>query len=349
MPTTVEASLRLVPARVDTVALSIPMVDADHTGATVSIVKAGTPDEQRTYRRKLDRGGFVAWGRGSTAWVEASLPKRGGLDNLEGVTVDEAWERIADLYDDAARFVEFRKAGQPSVPLSHGMSDVRGRAGTFEEAKVVRLDLVRDFDGVEQAPFILDGLAGVPVAGRSKVRRYADAERQQAQTLTVGPKAAWRATLYDKHAETLGQPVEAPEGRLRYEVRMRTDLLTGKWAQAHGGGVAQVLDLEGERLARLARGMFERVGFDREVDALGRLADVVFSHEALSPAERRNLWCYLTAPQHGGRMGFSVPTERKYRRQAEALGLVLAPVGSAPTSVRVRLDYDSGTEVTEAA
>jgi hypothetical protein len=338
-----------VPSSIDTIGLSVPIISADEIGATVSIVRSGTPDETRTFRRKLDGGGFLAWGMGQSAWIEASLPKRVSGGNVAGLPVAEALEAVADLYDEAAGFLEVRRDGVPSAPLRSGSSDVRYRAGSWIEAKVVRLDLVRDFDDVHQAPFLLDGLANVPMSGRAKVRRYADAERNRAETLTVGPMAAWKATLYDKHAETAGTDHEAPEGRLRFETRMRSDLLTSVWASKHGGHIAQVMDLDEHRVRRLTRSMFERVGFDREVDAMGRLVQLVFGADGLTASDKRGLWCFLTAGLAGADLGYHRNTERKYRALAADLGIVAGPLTHASAATVVALDYDSGREVTRRA
>jgi hypothetical protein len=323
------------PARagLDTVGISVPVKDYDPTGCTVSIRKAGTPEETRTFRRKLDGGGFAAWGIGDVVWLEASLPKRKGEGNVEPVDTDEAVELLAEIHEEASSFIEYDQA----------------RDGhRFEFAKVVRLDLVRDFDEVKSPGFILDGLAQVPVQGRSKRRRFADAERNRAQTLTVGPMKAWAATLYDKHEETAGTRWEAPEGRVRFETRMRSDLLTSVWAKSHGGHVRQVMDLEQEKLEQLRRGMFRRVGFDREVQAMGRLVEVVNGAD-LSDTERRNLWSYLTGGPYGLDLGFARGSERKYRRMAEALGVVMVDPLTEGPNVTVQLDYDQGVEVCRVA
>jgi hypothetical protein len=315
---------------VDTVGISIPIVDADDLGATVSIVKAGTPDEMRSYRRKLPGGGFLAWGRGERAWVEASLPKRAGEDNIEAVGVEEAWELLADLHTEVGRFVEF---------------DVGNDGHRFEHAAVKRLDLVRDFDGVRSVPVILDGLANVAVKGRAKQRRYADGERNRAQTLSVGPKTAWLTTLYDKHEETLGGSVVAPEGRVRFEARMRSDVLTHQWAKDNGGCVRQVMDLEETKLENLRRAMFGRVGFDREVHPMGDRLTEVLNEADLTPRERRELFAFVAGGPMGLDLGYGRPAQRKYRRLAEGLGVVMLARSYEGPRQTIALDYNRGREV----
>ena len=319
---------------VDTVGISVPIVDADEVGATVSVVHSGTSDEKRTYRRKLPGGGFIAWGLGHTVWAEASLPKRAGEDNIEAVGTEEAWELISDLHDEVGGYVEFD----------------RGKRGhRFEYSAVKRSDLVRDFDGVRSVPTMLDGLANVAVKGRAKQRRFADGERNRAQTLSVGPKTAWLSTLYDKHEETLGQAVEAPEGRVRFEARMRSDVLTGQWARGHGGAVRQVMDLEEERLGAMCRAMFERVGFDREVQPMGnRLAEVLNEAE-LTPRERRELFAFVAGGPMGLDLGYGRPAQLKYRRLAEDLGVVMLAREYDGPAQTIALDYDRGREVCRVA
>lgn len=323
------SSIQPPAVRIDTVGLSAPIVRADTHGAQATVRNAGTAEEQREYRRRLEGGGFIAWGRGSTVWIEASLPKRIGDDNVEGLTLPQAKEALSDLHAEVSQWVEW----DPIRGSSH-----------VEAAAVKRLDLVRDFDGVRSIPALLDGLANVAVPGRSRQQRFADGDRSRAQTLAVGPKAAWKATLYDKHEETGGL---APEGRLRFEARMRSDTLTGQWAKDHGGGVRHVVDLEESKLEHLRRAMFQRVGFDREVHPMGhRLAEVVDSAD-LTPQEQAMLWTYLTGVPNGLRLGVSRPTERKYRRLAAELAVVVFDPEGEGLRETVRLDYDRGTEVSE--
>lgn len=286
----------------------------------------GTPEEQREFRRALAGGGFMAWGRGSSVWIEASLPKRAGDDNVTAVGLEKAKDLLIDLHNEAGRFVEW--------------DSLRG-AANVEAAAVKRLDLVRDFRDVVSLPALLDGLANVSVPGRTGQRRFADGDRNEAQTLSIGPRTAWQATLYDKHAETGGL---APEGQLRFEARLRSDILTGQWARDRQAVVRQVVDLEEGKLERLRRGIFQRVGFDREVHPMGhRLAEIVNSAN-LSAQVQAGLWTYVTGPCFGLSFDVSRPTERKYRRMAEELGVVVAGRTHEASIVTVRRGYERGTE-----
>lgn len=323
--------LRAPRAELDTVGISIPIRDADQSGATVTILNAGTRDQKSEWRRTLPGGGFLAGGRGHSAWVEASIPKRIGEDNVEAVPLPIALEALEALHAEALEYVE---------------PDRHKGGHSFLDANVKRLDFVRDFDGVASQSIMLDGLATVPLRGRVKRRRYADVKRNRAETLSVG-NSVWLATLYDKHAETQGL---APEGRVRFEARMRSDRLTSEWAKKNGGHIRSLRDMTEEKCQMLRRGMFHRVGYDREVAASARVADLIASTD-LSPREQRNLWAYLTMPGAGADPGFGTQAAAKYRRLAEELGVTVLQLDDAgpEAPVVMRLDYDRGTEVISRA
>lgn len=213
-------------AGLDTVGFSFPIEpDFDTRGCTVSIAGYQTEGESVRYRRQLPGGGFLGTGIGSSAWVEASLPKRVGDDNVDGLGVVDAMDVIRDLWVEACTFVKptSRVVVERGVsPRAGGSWDRDGRV--WDQASVKRLDIARDFNGVHQMTPLLDGLAGVPRSTTAKVRRFADAASNKAETLRVGPKSAWSGTLYDKHAETRG--LCAP-GRLRFEARCRSEFLAG--------------------------------------------------------------------------------------------------------------------------
>lgn len=278
-------------------------------------------------------------GVGGMCWAEASLPKRVDGENWQAVDLRQAQELILELYREACEYV---------IPD-------RARDGhRLERSKVVRLDLVRDFQGVRSMGFLLDGLAGVPQRGGWKVARHADPERARAETLAVGPKS-WRCTLYDKHAET----EQAPPGQLRFEARLHAEQLRSAGARANGGNVRVLADLEDEKLERLRRWKFEQVGFDREVVAVGRVQEVVFQPlvpgsktdaNGLTKAQQRALWAYLTAGARGVDIGMSKNTLSKYRRLAADLGITLASEELLDEGrITLSLDYDRGTEVLRAA
>jgi hypothetical protein len=315
------------PARIDTLAFSFPIFDRDSTGATTSIAHEGTEDEVRSSRQKLRNGGFVAFANvHDSAWVEASLPKRLDGQNIEALTVRDALEVARSAMEEATEFVTPTKMGE-----------------RFELSKLIRLDGVRDFDDVSSISEILNGLAAVPREARLKVRRFQDAQRNNTESLRVGPKS-WNAQMYDKHAETGG---EAEVGRLRFEVRMRSDQLTDQRAKKEGYLMRQLVDVTEERVGLLTRRSFERVSFDREVVGKASVARKVFGSSLMSPREQSQLWAYLTAP--GVAESMAPNTRSKYRRLAAELGVTMAAADTEMADIYARLDFDAGREVVRVA
>lgn len=328
-----EPSSTYVPARLDTVGIAVPCDDFDRVGCTETIENRHTPNERHTYRRTLAGGGFVGTGVGHAAWIEASLPKRATEDRRNDVALEvgDALDVLHGLYVEASQFLD--------IPRGHA----------FDESRIVRLDLVRDFHDVDCQTELLDGLAAIDQPGRSKVRRFADPSANRAETLRVGPRA-WGCTLYDKHTESRGQ---APQGQIRFEARLHRSQLTSAFARANGGHFASVADVircgrldgtadGGASLARAQRAWFERVGFDRSISARWDIVRVMRAAD-LTNAQAAGLWAYLTL--EGWHQTASKNTRAKYRAIADTLGLV--PVfegGSSPELHRsIRLDYDSGT------
>jgi hypothetical protein len=303
--------------------------DFDQTNTKVSIANYRTPDEHYRYQRKLDGGGFAGLGIGGKVWLEASLPKRAGDDNIEGLTIPDAVAALREMVREAESFCEV---------------DRDRCADPMTDAKVVRLDLVRDFDDVEHQGDVLDGLARVPRGPTMKVRRWADGERNLAESLRVGPRA-WGATLYDKWAETDGR---APEGRVRFEARLHADQLSSVWAREHGGHVRVVADVAEEKLRSLTRSAFVRCAFDREVATLTNIQQLILARADLKLNSRCMLLAYVTVPGVSSRMHRN--QERRYRRLAADIGLTPA-AGDVDTSAPgiVRLDFDEGREVLRAA
>jgi hypothetical protein len=328
---------------VDTVGISFPIEDADTTGATATVVNFGTPEECYKYRRQLPGGGFLAWGVGDHAWIEASLPKRAssGESNVESVDADQALELIRDMYAEGLNYVRARYGDHV---YSSATDAPRTTHRSWETAAVKRCDFVRDFDGVTAIDSLLNGLATVKQPGRSKVRRFADADRGLAETLRVGPKS-WAATLYDKHAEA---PTVAAPGRLRFEARLRSEQMTSVRARNIGSVINHVRDLTPTKVQTMTEATFRHVGFDREVAGTAQLAAAINACSDLSPRVKRELVGYLAGRAMGIELQFSSNTERKYRQLAARLGLVLSDE-SLSESFTARLDFDAGTQVLVAA
>jgi len=322
-------SIRREPrVEVDTFAIAFPVVDVDTTGATVTTQGYGTPNTIVSGKRPLEGGGFLAWGRGGMAWAEASLPKRFDGQNVSALRWEEALDAGEALYREAAAWCELDRARE---------------GHKFERSKVVRIDLVRDFEGVADVSWLLDGLAGVRQKGRVGTKRFSDRERGGSATLSAG-NAAWLCTLYDKFAESLGADGSEP-GHLRFEARCRQRLLQSAGAVMAGGKVERVGDLSEVKAAGMRRQQYRRVGFDREVVTSARLVDVVAAAPDLTPRARRELWAYLTLPDPG----FSRPVVRKYAAIAADLGVTARVDGWEGPKVSVSLDYDAGVQRVERA
>jgi hypothetical protein len=219
------------PAEIDTFGFSFDCrSDFDLTGCRITTLDFGLPTQRESYNRSLAGGGFMGFGMGGKCWVEASLPKRLDGSNVHAVGVDEALDLAREAMREACQYVE-----------------ATGPGGYFENARIVRLDPVRDFDGVHHVDELLNGLAAVPRPTTQKVRRFADAERNRAESLRVGPKS-WASQLYDKCAETKG---EAEAGRLRYEGRFHAVQLESQWAKGIGAVMRTVNDVTEEKVRNL--------------------------------------------------------------------------------------------------
>ncbi|MCA1706133.1 MAG: hypothetical protein LC808_23875, partial [Actinobacteria bacterium] len=266
------------PAAVDTLAMVFPISSFDTRECAVSVSEPdGDGQQSRRYRRTLPGGGFLATGVGDVAWVEASLPKRVSGGNVVPLPLAQARDAARELFDEAGAYCE----------------PVR----SIREARLTRVDLVRDFDGVANFQLWGSGIRALRQAGRSKTMLMHDhSDHNGALTLAVGPKTSWRSYMYDKHAETDGA---APIGRVRFEARCRSELMKSTWArktaglgQLHFADLENVDELDGQ-LRLLTRGMFERVGFDREVNVMGALVHQVLSMEGLSEHEKTMLLGYV--------------------------------------------------------
>lgn len=284
-------------------------------------------------RLKLSGGGFVSVGVGESAWVEASLPKRAGGENVDGVSVGEAHRLIRELVSEACELVEPAAVRSMSRP-GGGTVEV-----SAENPRLVRMDLVRDFTLRDPSlqTVILNGLAEVPRGGGVSVRRFSDGRTGEAMTLRVGP-GAWAATLYDKCAETGGL---APEGSLRCEFRLRGRQLGSVRAIASGGSMMVLGDVSEDRCDSLRRAWFEHVGFGSWVGSRDGFWQSL-QHTDLTDRERMSFAGWYFARQAGVQLALSDKSERKYR------GVLRELDSRSEVSGRVRLDYDLGSEVVAA-
>jgi len=311
----------------DTIGLSFPIEKAilEPETAAVCYTKAG---EEWRYRRHLPSGGVISWGLAERAWVEASLPKRLSGENIGGLEIENVGGVLEDLWGEASEVVE------PS--------------GKLGEAKITRLDLVRDFDDVGSLTELAMGLSRVKQPGRALVSVVHDGDLSGALTLRIGTKTSWLGRTYDKHHETKGQ---APVGRVRFEAQLRKEALQSVWAKDLGKVLRYAGHLEevDARLtaAALTRGMWERCGMDRKVCSSSKAAKVIGGARGLSEAEKYGLLGYLTGRAAGWSCHLHRHTVRKYEKLAKGLGIVMQAADVETLAYSVRLDFDSGREVLE--
>lgn len=205
---------------------------------------------------------------------------------------------------------------------------------------VKRLDVARDFSGIDQAPTMIRALAPIhrPWARRNLV--HADPSRLGAQTLMVG-SGAGVVRLYDKHAETSGV---APVGSVRWEAECRSG-----WLGSYGG-MKRLQDVNEGTASELARNRWEWSQMGAEVAGdLGRLVDRVRASD-LSVREQRGFLGWMVEQAAGGAWEPpSKATLAKWRRVQRDVGIV-APTDLVTTGAVVRrLDWDSGREVLRVA
>jgi hypothetical protein len=310
----------------DTVGVSYPCEPhPDVSGCRLSVSDYGQPGQTVRASLALEAGGFAAVGVGGRCWIEVSVPKALNGTNAEPATAAQVRSVVANCYAEASE--RFVPSGHVD-PL---------------ELRLKRADVVRDFSvPANHQPGLLDGLAGFSRGHRWTVRRFLDAERRGAQTLRIGPRAAWSATLYDKGAEQ-GLPLD----QLRFEARLRSGFLRTHTAREV---LAEQLldpwdclgDLTDQGAQALARNRFDLVRYGTSVEGRSRLA-AILNDSGLSVREQRGLVTYLACDFLGVDTGMSDNTERKYRRLATKLGIVAnLHLGEMATQ---RLDFDQGTAV----
>jgi hypothetical protein len=203
------------------------------------------------------------------------------------------------------------------------------------EVRVKRIDLARDFSGVESAGFYLRGLHGLARPYSRMNQLFVDPTGHNAQTLVVGSNVG-KVRLYDKFVETSGK---APAGTLRWEVQAR-----GDWVVNAGLGTAG--QLEPAVMESFAENRWEWSGMGTEVQAANRVIEAV-QRSGLSPREQRSFIGWLVMKSNGFEQEISAETQARYNRLVRQLGITLGPKALQDTGAAItgRLDWESGTEV----
>jgi hypothetical protein len=203
------------------------------------------------------------------------------------------------------------------------------------EHSVKRVDVAKDFAGVEDPGPMIRALGGLHRPWSRRNLTHTDPLRNGAQTLMVG-SGAGVVRLYDKNAETKG---EVAEGTLRWEAECRSD-----WAHKYGG-VRLFGGLNAGTVAALAADRWEWSQMGAEVaGSTGRLVKLV--HESdLTMAERRSFLGFLIEQSAGVQTVTSKATLAKYRRVQRDLGIVSPADFASMVEVVRRLDWETAKEV----
>jgi hypothetical protein len=292
----------------------------DRKGTT----KEGTPEYSESLSTSVDVAPgaqlFVRVYQGESLW----MTRRGRIDFNPARLLDPAGhglapvESLRDVVGEALGLV--RGLVRPSCSLG--------------DVVLTRLDVARDFEGVENpAPLLHALVAGSRKWARSKCA-YFDPHGADAQTLSIGSGGAGMVRLYDKYVETGGA---VPRGTVRFEAECRKP-----WLKNYGG-ITTLSDVGDERVEELARNRWEWSEMGRAV--VGSYDEVVAAVEGLglSGKEAVALLGWIVAQWAGGAIQpSSRTTVSKYRKLTRQAGVCLA-VGEVTSR---RLDFDLGTEVT---
>ncbi len=277
---------------------------------------------------------------GPYASFEMSVPKVLRGSNLVAASVPEVKRVVRAVHAEAAAVVDW-------------LDD-------WPELEVRRIDLVRDVHGVHGIAEILDRLAVVPQARGRHRRRYTDATRGHAQSLTVGTPGRWQATAYDKGAERLhaarrartpwadpnGSPeASAAHGQMRIEIGVRAAPLQERLKSTQLSNI-----LKEDLMTATAEHYFNRARFGTAVGGQAKLA-VAFRQMSQHPEERRKidrLLGMLVLGSSGLPQTASENTINEHMALARKYGLTAADLTVSDRST-VRLDWNSASVCEVAA
>jgi hypothetical protein len=267
------------------------------------------------------------------AAIERSIPNLLRGDNVIPATLAEAMTAIEDLYGEAATLVDWAV-------------DARG-------LRLCRLDVDRDFSGVDSVHQLLTGLSALAVPRTSVAHLYNDVRHGGALTLVREVPDSWRATAYDKHRqllhladhevdwrrrERLVESAEAARGRVRYELRARTPALRRQ-------GLIIVSDMTEECLMDLREAYFHRARLDVAVAGSARI-DEVMRRLATERDPSYSDFPQVVAMLKAEALGILPPRRSpaslaKYRRLAIEWGLSAADTVFA-SGPAIALDFEAG-------
>jgi len=214
--------------------------------------------------------------------------------------------------------------------------------GSASEAEVKRLDIARDFKGVESpAPYLMRR----DVEGRSvRNLNWSQSVSASGGRTIRGWNKSGSIQLYDKHRQS---HEVAPNGTLRFEVQMR------QWLTRYGVQVTAVADITTASVEAAAKLWWEKAGFGTalmaEHDVYAGLREH-FGKSRNAAALANSTFGYFSRIK-AGLDTHDVPpnTRRRYNHALRSIDIALIESGEARLGEAKWLDLDSGTEVVFSA
>ncbi len=286
--------------------------------------KEGTPEYSESLSHSVPVAPgvqvFVGVFQGESLW----MTRRGRIDFNPARLLDPNGHGLAP-------FESLREVIAEALGLVRGWVKPSCAMG---DLNITRLDIARDFEGVEDPGALIHALVGTPRKWARSISLHFNPRGAGCETLSVRSGKAGMVRLYDKHAETGG---EVPRGTVRFEAECRKG-----WLRT-SGNIATLGDAKVQKIQELARNRWEwsQMG----VTVVGSSEDVVLAVTdlGLSGNEALAVVGWIAVQRAGGAIRpASRTTEAKYRKLAREAGVCLAQgdIGSR------RLDFETGREVT---
>lgn len=271
--------------------------------------------------------------------VHVSTPKKGRLR----VDFNPAQERTRALHPcpvgDLAEVVRIvvDRVGRV-FPVGHFT------AARLGEVQLTRVDLARDFEGVEHRPAILEGVHRLPRRQRLKVEAYRN-ERVMTRPNGVVLGTDEGATLYDRHLlyrslddDRLKDGVQSaiPKGVVRFEAKARSG-----WLKK--AGIAVLSDLTAASCLDLLRDRWVWSQFGTPVaDRSGYI--VAIQNAGWSRHDQQAHYWIESCSEVGRPVELDSRQKRRHKERLRQLG----PFVELGDIAQVRLDLNLGTEICSA-
>lgn len=223
----------------------------------------------------------------------------------------------------------------------------------LEQMRVVRLDLPRDFVGINDPSAVLGALALLPCTGRFRQETYTRSDSPiHLQTLIRGVTGHWRANAYDKkherdelaarrhqHRHRDGDRLSDDRGpRLRWEIQLRHRTLA-HLRERYGRELLRSPDI----LAEIAAHYFHHSEFDRTFRGGPTVKHELLTELAKTAEGKREasrIITYLAAVDTGVELQ-SHNTIDRAKADLRRHGLTAADLLS-PSGAPARLDFEAG-------